>query len=305
MLTFLARRLAYNAFVLLGVALLVFSLVFLTGDPARAQLPIHTPPEVVEAFRRTRGLDRPIPVQFVDFVARALQGDFGQSLRFRQPAMPLVLERLPATLTLASLGLLVSLAIALPLGTVAAVRRGSWVDHVARSVALVGQAVPGFVLAPILILILAVSLRLLPVSGTGGAEHLLMPAVVVGVGSAAGLTRILRSSLLEVFRQDYIRTAEAKGLAPTRVLTRHAFKNAAIPVVTFLAFDVAAIMSGVVIVEVIFAYPGMGRLAFQAIANRDLPIIQAFVFISGLTIVTANMLLDLLYTWLDPRIRVH
>jgi len=285
--------------------LLVFSLVFLTGDPARAQLPIHTPPEVVEAFRRTRGLDRPIPVQFVDFVARALQGDFGQSLRFRQPAMPLVLERLPATLTLASLGLLVSLAIALPLGTVAAVRRGSWVDHVARSVALVGQAVPGFVLAPILILILAVSLRLLPVSGTGGAEHLLMPAVVVGVGSAAGLTRILRSSLLEVFRQDYIRTAEAKGLAPTRVLTRHAFKNAAIPVVTFLAFDVAAIMSGVVIVEVIFAYPGMGRLAFQAIANRDLPIIQAFVFISGLTIVTANMLLDLLYTWLDPRIRVH
>lgn len=304
MLTFLARRLIYNGFVLLGVSLLVFSLVFLGGDPARAQLPIHTPPDQVEAFRRSRGLDRPIPIQFVDFVVRATQGDFGQSLRFRQPAMGLIVERLPATLTLAVLGLATSLAIALPLGTIAALRRGSWIDHAARSIALLGQAVPSFVLAPVLILILAVSLRILPVSGTGGPEHLILPALVVGVGSAAGLTRMLRSSLLEVFRQDYIRTAESKGLSPSTILLRHSYKNAAIPVVTFLAFDVAAILSGVVIVEVIFAYPGMGRLAFQAIANRDLPVIQAFVLVSGLVIVSANMLLDVVYTWLDPRIRV-
>jgi peptide/nickel transport system permease protein len=304
MLTFLARRLTYNAFVLLGVSFLVFSLVYLGGDPARAQLPIHTPPEQVESFRESRGLNQPIPIQFVDFVVRAVQGDFGQSLRFRQPAMGLVLERLPATLTLAALGVLTALVIAIPLGTIAAVRRGTWIDHAARTLALLGQAVPSFVLAPVLILILAVTLRLLPVSGTGGPEHLVMPALAVGFASAAGLMRILRSSLLEVFRQDYIRTAEAKGLQPPIVLGRHAFKNAAIPVVTFLAFDIAAIMSGVVIVEVIFAYPGMGRLAFQAIANRDLPVIQAFVFLSGLTIVTANMLLDVVYTWLDPRIRV-
>lgn len=305
MLGFLGRRLIYNALVLLGVSFLVFSLVFLTSDPATALLPVNTPPEVVAAFRHTRGLDRPIPVQFADFVVRAVHGDFGDSLRFRTPAMAIVLERLPATLILALSGLFVALIIAIPLGTIAALRRGTWVDHIARSVALFGQGVPTFVLAPILILIFAVSLRILPVSGTGGPEFLFMPAIVVGLGSAAGLVRILRSSLLEVFRQDYIRTALSKGLQPRTILLRHAYKNAAIPVVTFLAFDVASILSGVVIVEVIFAYPGMGRLAFQAISNRDLPIIQCFVLLAGLTIVTANMLLDVVYTWLDPQIRVR
>ncbi len=304
MATFLARRLLYNAFVLVGVSFLVFALVFLASDPARALLPLNTPEEVVAAFRHERGLDQPIPIQFLRFLGSAMTGDFGESLRFRQPAMAVVMERLPATLMLTGLGLLVSLSIAVPLGVLAALRQGTWVDHLARSLAILGQAIPNFILAPALILLFAVGLRLLPVSGTGGPEHLILPAVVIGAASAASLLRVLRSSLLEVYRRDHIRTAFAKGLGPQAVLRRHAMRNAAIPVITFLAFDVAAIMSGVVIVEVVFAYPGMGRLAYQAISNRDIPVIQAFVFVAGLTIVTVNMLLDIAYSWLDPRIRV-
>ncbi len=304
MATFLLRRLIYNAFVLVGVAFIVFGLVFLASDPARAVLPINTPPDVVESFRRQHGFDRPIPVQFIDFLTRAVRGDFGQSTRFGQPALAVVLERVPATLALAVLGLAVSMVLAFPLGVVAAVRRGGWPDRVARSLAVLAQAVPNFVLGPALILVFAVTLRWLPVSGSGSAQHLVLPAIVVGLGSTAGLTRMLRSSLLEALSRDYIRTARAKGLTEQRVVLRHALKNAAIPVVTFLAFDIAALLSGIVIVEVIFAYPGMGRLAFQAITNRDIPVIQAFVFVAGLTIVTANLLLDVAYTFLDPRIRV-
>jgi peptide/nickel transport system permease protein len=303
-LAFLVRRLLYNALVLLGVAFIVYALVFLAGDPARALVPPTAPPDVVEAVRRTYGFDQPIPVQFVRFIGRAIQGDFGTSTRFGQPAMGVVLERVPLTVTLGLLGIGVGLLIAVPLGTLAAVRRGTWVDALARTVAVVGQGVPNFVLGPILVLLFAVGLGWLPVSGVSGPSSFVLPAVVVGVGTAAGLTRILRSALLDVFGRDYIRTARAKGAAERQVLTRHAFRNAAIPVVSFLAFDVAAILSGIVIVERVFQYPGMGLLAVQAITNRDLPVIQAFVFLAALTIVTTNLLLDVVYTWLDPRIRI-
>ena len=304
MVAFLLRRLVYNTFVLVGVAFIVFALVFLASDPAAASLPITAPPDVVDAFRRAHGYDRPIPIQFVDFLGHALRGDFGTSTRFGQPALSVVLERVPATLVLALVGLAVSVLISFPLGLAAAWNRGRWPDHIARGIAVVAQAVPNVVLGPLFILVFAVTLKILPVSGSGGVQYLVLPGIVVGLGSAAGLTRILRSSLLEVLGRDYIRTAYAKGLSDRMVLLRHALKNAAIPVVTFLAFDVAAILSGVIIVEVIFAYPGMGRLAFQAITNRDLPVIQAFVFVAGLTIVTVNLLLDLVYVVLDPRIRV-
>lgn len=305
MLTFLGRRLLISLVVLVGVLCIVFALVYLSGDPARAQLPVSTPPEVVEAFRHQRGLDRPIPVQLLDFLVHAAQGDFGTSARYSQPALGVVLERVPATLALAGLGVVISLAIALPLGMIAALRQGSRVDHLARTMALLGQAIPSFLLAPALILIFAVGLRWLPVSGADGPQSLLLPAVTVGVASAAGLTRILRSSLLEVLRRDHIRTAAANGLADGTIIRRHALRNAAIPVVTFLAFDLAAILSGVVVVEVIFAYPGMGRLAYQAITNRDLPLIQAFVFVAALTIITVNLVLDAVYGLLDPRIRAR
>ena len=216
----------------------------------------------------------------------------------------MVLERLPATLSLGLAGVGVSLLISLPLGVAAAARPGSLVDFGARSVTIAGQAVPGFVLGQVLILLFGVTWRLLPVSGSGGPSYLVLPAIVIGLGSAAGLTRILRSSLLDVLGSNYIRTARAKGLAPRRVLLGHALRNAAIPFVTFLAFDLAAIVSGVIIVEVVFSYPGMGLLVVQAVTNRDLPVIQAFTFVAALTIVTVNLSLDLLYGVLDPRIRL-
>jgi peptide/nickel transport system permease protein len=302
---FLGRRIVYNAFVLVGVALIVHGLVLLTSDPARALLPPTTPPEVSESFRRAHGFDQPFPIQFGIFLSRAIVGDFGDSIRYGEPALGVVLERVPATLLLALTGLAVAIGLALPLGIAAAMRRGSWVDQAARGVVVVGSAVPNFVVAQVLILVLAVGLRALPVSGAGTPAHLVLPGVVVGLTSAAGLVRILRSSLLEVFGRDYIRTAYAKGLSHRAVVVRHALRNAAIPVVTFLAFDVAAILSGVVIVERVFAYPGMGLLATQAVTNRDLPLIQAFVAVSALTIVTANLILDVAYVALDPRIRVR
>src|ERR1019366_1248836 len=301
---FLVRRLLANAVVVLGVAFIVFALVFLASDPARALLPLDAPLDAFESVRRTLGFDQPIPIQFLGFLGRAIQGDFGTSTRTLEPALGMVLERLPATLSLGAAGVGVSLLIAVPLGIVAAVRPGSWAEVGARSVAVVGQAVPGFVLGQVLILLFAVTWRILPVSGSGGPAYLVLPAIVVGMGSAAGLTRILRSSLLDVLGRDYIRTARAKGLGPRRVVLGHALRNAAIPFVTFLAFDLAAFMSGVIIVEVVFSYPGMGLLVVQAVTNRDLPVIQAFTFVAAVTIVTVNLGLDVVYGLLDPRIRL-
>jgi peptide/nickel transport system permease protein len=305
MVGFLGRRLAYNALVLVGVAFVVYALVLLTSDPARALLPPTTPPEVIESFRRAHGYDRPFVVQFALFLSRAVVGDFGNSIRYGEPALGVVLERVPATLALSITGLAIALAIAVPLGVAAAMRDGTWIDGVARGVIVTGSAVPNFVVAQVLILVVAVGIRALPVSGAGTPAHLVLPGLVVGLASSAGLVRILRSSLLDVFGREYIRTAYGKGLGERAVVIRHAIRNAAIPVVTFLAFDVASILSGVVIVERVFAYPGMGLLATQAVTNRDLPLIQAFVFVSALTIVTANVLLDVVYVALDPRIRVR
>ena len=301
---FLVRRLLANAVVIVGVAFIVFSLVFLASDPARALLPLDAPAAAVESLRQSLGFDQPIPVQFLGFLGRAVRGDFGTSTRTLEPALGMVLDRLPATLALGLSGVLVSLFVSIPLGVVAAVRPGSWIDVLARSVAVTGQAVPGFVLGQVLILLFGVTWRILPVSGSGGPSYLVLPAIVIGLGSAAGLTRILRSSLLDVLATNYVRTARAKGLGPRRVVLGHALRNAAIPFVTFLAFDLAAIVSGVIVVEVVFSYPGMGLLVVQAVTNRDLPVIQAFTFVAAFTIVTVNLGLDIAYGLLDPRVRL-
>ncbi len=300
---FVARRIGYQLVVLVGVAFIVHALVLLSADPARALLPPTTPPEAVEAFRRAQGWDQPLPVQFGAFLVRAAQGDFGTSIRFGQPALAVVADRIPATLGLGLVGLAIALIVSVPLGSLAALRRGTWIDGAVRGFAVLGASIPGFVLGQVLILVVAVGLRALPVSGGGTIAHLVLPGIVVGIGSTPGLIRILRASLLEVYGRDYIRTAFAKGLSTRAVLLRHALRNAAIPVVTFLAFDIAALLSGVVIVERVFAYPGMGLLAVQAISGRDLPVIQAFVFVAALTIVTTNIALDVAYRRLDPRIR--
>ncbi|MBI3733191.1 MAG: ABC transporter permease [Chloroflexi bacterium] len=303
MTAYILQRLLYNAFVLLGVSAVVFGLTFLTGDPASTLLPLNTPREDIDLFRHQMGYDRPMPVQYMDFLSKAVQGDFGMSLRHRQPALPIVLERLPATLRLALAGIFFSLIVSVPLGLLAGMNKGTWIDSVTRVVVLLGQVVPGFWLAIVLILVFGVNLRWLPVSGSEGWESLILPGFVVGTFSMASTARLLRSSLLEVLSKDYIRTAHAKGLRGRNVLLRHALKNAAIPVVTLMALQVGNLLGGAVIAEVVFAYPGMGRLAVQAITNRDVAVVQAFVALSGAMIVTTNLLLDIVYTWLDPRIR--
>ena len=304
MIPFIGRRILFDVLVLVGVLFLVDVLVYLSGDPVRALVPPSAGPEVIERVRVLYGFDQPLPVQFVRFLSRAVQGDFGTSVRFGTPALGVVLERVPLTLLLGLSGLLIGLAIAVPLGMLAARRRGTWVDLTARGVAVVGQGVPNFVMGPVLVLLFAVSLGWLPVSGASSPSSLILPAVVVGLGAAAGLTRILRSALLEELGRDYVRTARAKGVSDRAVVRRHALRNAAIPVVTFLAFDIAALLSGIVVVERVFQYPGMGLLATQAITNRDIPVIQAFVFLAALMIVTTNLLLDVAYAVIDPRVRV-
>jgi len=304
MIPFIGRRILFDVLVLVGVLFLVDVLVYLSGDPVRALVPPSAGPEVIERVRVLYGFDQPLPVQFLRFLSRAVQGDFGTSVRFGTPALGVVLERVPLTLLLGLSGLVIGLAIAVPLGMLAARRRGTWVDLTARGVAVVGQGVPNFVMGPVLVLLFAVSLGWLPVSGASSPSSLILPAVVVGLGAAAGLTRILRSALLEELGRDYVRTARAKGVSDRAVVRRHALRNAAIPVVTFLAFDIAALLSGIVVVERVFQYPGMGLLATQAITNRDIPVIQAFVFLAALMIVTTNLLLDVAYAVIDPRVRV-
>jgi peptide/nickel transport system permease protein len=287
------------------VSIIVFVLMHLGGDPVAVLLPLDAPPEQIEAFRREMGFDRPVPVQYLMFLSRAVQGDFGYSYHYRTDAMAIVLERLPATLKLTFAALLVALVVAVPAGTIAALRRGKVADVLVRVSVLLGQAVPGFWLAIMLILIFGVKLKWLPVSGAQGWKSLILPAVVTGSFSMAAITRLLRSSLLEALSENYVQTARGKGLPPRIVVTRHALGNAAIPVVTVIGLQMGWLLGGAVISEVIFAYPGMGRLAVTAISYRDVPVIQSFVTITGVIVVIVNLCVDILYRQLDPRIRLH
>jgi len=302
--SYIARRLLHGVVVLFGISMVVFALTWLTGDPAAVLLPVNTPPDQVEAFRHRLGLDQPAPLQYLDFLGRALHGDFGVSLRNRTPALPLVVSRLPVTLELMAAALFFALLVALPLGTLAAAFHRRAPDLLARFVALLGQSVAAPWLGIMLILVFAVNLRWLPSSGSAQPQSIILPAIVAGAYSAAGLTRLLRTSLLEVMSNDYIRTARGKGLPTRQVLWRHALKNAAIPFVTFFGIQITFMFGNTVIAESLFAYPGMSRLALEAIASRDMPVIQVFVLLAGALVVLVNLTIDLLYTWLDPRIRL-
>jgi len=301
---YILRRLLHGVFVLLGVSIIVFGLTWLTGDPASVLLPVNTPPDQVQVFRHNMGLDQPAPVQYALFLGRALHGEFGVSFRHRTAALPLVLERLPVTLWLMAAALAFAVGVALPLGVLAAVFHGRAPDVLARLVALIGQSVAAPWLGVMLIFLFAVNLRWLPSSGASRPESVVLPAIVAGAYSAAGLTRLLRSSLLEVMGNDYIRTARSKGLTNPRVIWRHALKNAAIPAVAFLSLQITFMFGNTVIAEALFAYPGMSRLAVEAIATRDTPVIQVFVLLAGTLVVLVNLFADLVYAWLDPRIRL-
>ena len=303
MLRYLVTRLLYAAAVIAGVSVLVFFMIRLGGDPTALFLPPETSAAEIARFRHQLGFDRPLGVQYLEFATRALRGDFGQSLRYQQPAMALVLERLPATLQLAGAALLLSAIVGIPLGVLAAVRRNSNLDRGGLVVSLLGQSIPTFWLGLMLILLFSETLRWLPASGRGSWAHLVLPAIALAGYSTAIIMRLLRSSMLEVMQADYIRTARGKGLTEFAVIARHALRNAAVPTLTVVALQVGALLGGAVITEEVFAYPGMGRLAIQAIANRDFAIVQAFVLFMAVVIVSINLAVDVAYVVIDPRLK--
>ncbi len=303
--TYLARRALHGVIVLLGVSVIVFLLMHLSGDPVAVLLPLDTPPEQIEAFRHEMGFDRPLPIQYLIFLSRAVRGDFGYSYHYRTDAMEIVLERMPATLRLTFAALLIALVVSIPAGIFAALRRGKVSDMLVRVSVLVGQAIPGFWFALVLIMIFGVRLKWLPVSGAESWKSIILPAIVAGSFSMATVTRLLRSNLLETMGENYIQTARGKGLTSRLVVTRHALRNAAIPVITVIGLQMGWLLGGAVIAEVVFAYPGMGRLAVTAVSYRDVPVIQSFVAITALIVVVINLGVDIVYSWLDPRIRLH
>lgn len=303
MANFLISRLLYAAVVLLGVSVAVFFLIRIGGDPSALFLPPEAPIAEIERFRHLMGFDRPLVVQYFDFLHRAVQGDFGMSLRYEQPAMSLVLERVPATLELGGMALIMSIALSFPLAILAAANRGSAIDRASLLISLIGQSFPAFWLAIMLILLFSETFHVLPPSGRGGWQHLIMPAIVLATYSTAIITRLLRSSMIEVLQSDYVRTARGKGVRESRIILSHALRNAAIPTLTVIGLQVGALLGGAVITEEVFAYPGIGRLAIQAIANRDFTVVQAFVLFMAVVIVVINLLVDLSYGFLDPRLR--
>ena len=303
MKSYVLRRLRQALLVRVGVSVVVFAILHLTGDPAALLLPPDATAEDIARFRNAMGFDDPWIVQYGRFLKGAIHGNFGESLRHGEPAMELVLERLPATFQLAGAGLLLALCLAVPAGIVSAVKRNTVIDYFSTVVALLGQAMPTFWLGIMLILVFSVHFNWLPSSGRGDLQHLVLPAVTLGLFTTARITRLTRSGMLEVLGQDYIRTARAKGVSEQPVVWKHALKNASIPIVTIVGIELGTLLGGSVITETIFAWPGVGRLSVQAIFNRDYPVVQAAVFILASTFVVVNFLVDLAYTWLDPRIR--
>ena len=302
---FLTRRLLHSILVLVGISIIVFLILHVSGDPSQLLLPMDATHEERETFRIQMGLNDPLYQQYFRFFIRALQGDFGESFRNKQPALTLLLERMPATLELSGLALLLALVIALPVGIYSATHRNTVLDHGAMLAALLGQSMPVYWLGILLILVFAVWLGWAPASGRGGLSHLVLPSIALGSFFMARFARFTRSTMLEVLGQDYIQTARAKGSPEYRVVLVHAMKNASLPIVTIVGLDMATLLGGAVITETIFSWPGIGRLTVDAIYIRDFPVVQASVFMLALIFVVVNLVVDVLYTYLDPRIRFH
>ena len=301
--SYILRRLVQTLVTAIFVTMIVFGLARLTGDPTLLLLPTEATQADRDFFRRQLGLDRSLPEQYLTFLGNAVRGDLGVSFRYREPALDLVMDRLPATLELAVASMILSTLVALPIGILAAVRRGSVLDRATRWFATVGQSTPTFWLGLILILIFAVQFRLLPSSGRGGIEHLILPAVTLGWYSAAAIARLTRSSMLEMMQSDFVRFERLSGLPEWLIVLKHALKNAAIPILTYMALQFGVLLSGAVVTERVFAWPGLGQLVVDAINGRDYPVVQAAVLIAALLFLLINLAVDLLYSWLDPRIR--
>lgn len=304
MIRFALSRLAQVLFTIWAVTVLVFALSHATGSPIDTLLPDDASAQQIAALSGRLGLDQPYYVQYLRFMGLALQGDFGESLRWRgEPALGLVLDRLPATLRLGGLAVLISVVVALPLGVIAATHKNGWVDLLARAIALLGQAIPAFWLGIVLIWIFAVWLMWLPTSGQGGLRHMILPAIAIAWFQIAALVRLTRSAMLDVLDAEYVKLARIKGLPEWRVVWKHAFVNAASVPLTYFGILAGSVLTGSIVVETVFSWPGTGWLAIEAIRARDFPVIQAVVMFFAVMFLAANYLVDLLYAWLDPRLR--
>lgn len=304
MLRYFIRRVFLAVPVLLGVATLVFSLIHLVpGDPAQAMLGDGAAPQDVAELRASLGLDRPLFAQYVTFLRHAVTGDLGVSFRTGQPVTTMIAERVPATAELAFAAMLVAVVIAIPLGVIAAVWRGTAVDYGAMTFALAGVSIPNFWLGPLMAILFAVELGWLPVSGRGSVANLVLPAFSLGLALAAILARMTRASLLDELNELYVRAARARGVSRTRSIASHALRNSLVPLLTIIALQFGAVLTGAVITETIFAWPGIGRLLIQSIGFRDYPMVQGCILLIAVTYVTVNLVTDLMYGVLDPRIR--
>jgi ABC-type dipeptide/oligopeptide/nickel transport system permease component len=302
---FLIQKLWHTLIVLFCVLTLVFVVLHMTGDPVMMLLPPNASREEIDALTRTLGLDQPLIVQYGRFLLRIAHGDFGTSLQHQQPAMALVAERLPASALLAVTALLLAVAVALPLGIVAAARRGTVLDRLAVGLAALGQSAPIFWTGLMLMLVGSVILQLLPTSGYGTWRHLILPALTLASYPMAAIARLVRSGMLEVLDADYVRTARAKGLPERGVVLKHTLRNAALPIVTVVGLQFGLLLGGAIVCEMIFSWPGVGRLMIFAIYNRDFPLVEAAVFVMAMVFVAGNVLVDLCYAWLDPRVKLR
>jgi peptide/nickel transport system permease protein len=300
---YVIKRLFHSSIVILGISTIVFIITHLTGDPTNLLLP----PEAGEAQRKLLweqlGLGRPLYIQFLEFLKNMLRGDFGQSFRHQMPAMPLILSALPATIKLTMAAMTITIVVAIPVGIISATRPGSLYDRAGMFLALLGQSMPVYWAGLMMILLFAVKLGWLPSTSGAGFKSIILPACSLGMFSTAAIARFTRSSMLNVLDADYVTTARIKGLSEYSVVLKHAFKNAAIPVITMTSLQMGRMLAGAVIVETIFSWPGLGRMAVQAIYNRDYPVVQAAVFVASVIFVLINLLVDILYTYIDPRIK--
>lgn len=299
----LAKRLLHGLISILGASVIIFLISRLSGDPLALLLPADAPPQVIEQTRQHLGLDQPLVAQYLVFLRNAVTGDFGNSYRWQEPALGLILERLPATVELALAALAFSIAMAVPFGVLSAVYRGSWFDRFAKVFAMAGQAMPNFWVGLLLILFFAVQLNWLPAFGRESWNSLVLPAIALGWYPVAAQTRVVRSAMLDVLDSDYIRMGRAMGLPERVLIWKYALRNAAIPLVTILGVYFAAMLGGAFVVEVIFAWPGVGRTVVEAVFARDFPVVQAGVMLTSVLFVLSNLLVDLSYGLIDPRIR--
>ena len=299
---YLIQRLGQSLLTLLGLSVIVFALAHLSGDPVSLLAPPEASAEDMARLRAKLGLDKPLHTQYLIYITQAAQGDFGESIRWKTPAMGLILDRFPNTLLLSASSILFGICLAIPVGVVSAVKRGTLFDSVGKVVAIIGQSMPSFWIGILLIMAFALYFPIFPTSGMGTAAHLVLPSLTLGSYVAASIMRVTRSAMLDALDADYVRTARSKGVSEWRVIWKHAFRNAATPVLTIIALDFANILRGAVITETVFGWPGIGKLAVDAVYARDFPLVQAAVLFMGLVFLGVNLLVDLIYTRLDPRI---